>query len=76
MASLIRCTALAALPVGGLGEHKITLRLYGYETDDASLPETHTCTRELHLPNYSSAEVLKAKLLLALEHIEDGFLKA
>jgi len=76
LALLRWCTALAALPVDGLGEHKITLRLYGEEADDATLPETHTCTRELHLPNYSSAEVLQAKLLLALEHIEDGFLKA
>jgi len=76
LALLRWCTALAALPMDGLGEQKITLRLYGDEADDATLPETHTCTRELHLPNYSSAEVLQAKLLLAIEHIEDGFLKA
>ena len=41
----------------------------------ATLPETHTCTRELHLPNYSSVEVLRAKLATALEHIDDGFHK-
>ena len=40
-----------------------------------TLPETHTCTRELHLPNYSTAEVLRDKLLLALTHAADGFFR-
>jgi len=69
------CTALTALPVGGLRENKIRLRLYGPEEDDRTLPETHTCTRELHLPNYTSAATLRSKLLLALEHATDGFQK-
>ena len=69
------CTALTALPVGGLRENKIRLRLYGPDVDDATLPETHTCTRELHLPNYSNATTLRSKLLLALSHASDGFLK-
>lgn len=41
------CTALTVLPFGGLRDHKIRLRLYGQEVDDATLPETHTCTREV-----------------------------
>ena len=53
----------------------VVRRLYGQEADDATLPEIHTCTRELHLPNYSNARVLKTKLLLALEHATDGFQK-
>ena len=69
------CTALTALPVGGLRENKIRLRLYGPDEDDVTLPETHTCTRELHLPNYSSADTLGKKLLLALDHAADGFQK-
>lgn len=69
------CTSLTVLPLGGLREHKIRLRLYGPEPDDCSLPETHTCTRELHLPNYSGPSVLCTKLLLALEHADDGFHK-
>mmetsp|Transcript_50447 Transcript_50447/g.139696 ORF Transcript_50447/g.139696 Transcript_50447/m.139696 type:complete len:160 (-) Transcript_50447:100-579(-) len=69
------CTALTALPVGGLRENKIRLRLYGPDIDDHTLPETHTCTRELHLPNYSSAATLKDKLLLAVQHVADGFQK-
>ena len=63
------------LPFGGLRENKIQLRLYGVEVDDKTLPETHTCTRELHLPNYSNPAVLYAKLLRALEHASDGFHK-
>lgn len=51
------------------------MRLYGPEVDDSTLPETHTCTRELHLPNYSSAAILSEKLTLALQHIGDGFHK-
>jgi hypothetical protein len=101
------CTALAALPVGGLKQEPIKLKLYGPEPDDETLPETHTCTREvcarpracgtalcgradveadrhsrcrncaqLHLPNYSSVDVLRQKLLKALEHADDGFGKA
>ena len=41
------CTALTVLPFGGLRDHKIRLRLYGQEADDSTLPETHTCTREV-----------------------------
>ena len=33
----------------------------------------HTCTGELHLPPYASAEQLRERLLLALEHRGDGF---
>ena len=67
------CTALSALPAGGLRDARISLRLYGPEQDDETLPETHTCTREIHLPNYSSIEVLRQKLFLALQHVDDGF---
>jgi len=75
LALLQWCTALSALPIGGLREGKIALRLYGPEVDDSTLPETHTCTRELHLPNYPSAAILGEKLTLALQHIGDGFHK-
>ena len=74
LALLQWCTALGALPAGGL-EDKIRLRLYGPEPDDETLPETHTCTRELHLPNYSCPSVLREKLLLALSHGATGFYK-
>ena len=40
---------------------------------EESLPEVHTCARELHLPPYSSGELLREKLLMALDHLTDGF---
>jgi hypothetical protein len=41
------CTALTVLTFGGLRDNKIRLRLYGVEVDNETLPETHTCTREV-----------------------------
>jgi len=67
-------TALCALPLGGLGDNKIQLRLYR-DAEEGTLPETHTCTHELHIPDYPSREVLREKLLVALEHRDDGFQK-
>lgn len=64
-------TALGAMPCSGL-EPRITLRLVdGVDAD--SLPMTHTCSRELHMPPYTDAAVLRAKLLYALAYKGDGF---
>ena len=41
------CTALHALPIGGLKDDRVRIKLYGAEPDDSTLPETHTCTREV-----------------------------
>ena len=65
------CTALTALPCGGLKE-PIALRFWA-ERDADALPNVHTCTHELHLPPYASREQLRAKLLLAVAHGRDGF---
>lgn len=65
-------TALSALPLGGLRGNPIKLRLYPV-VGDGVLPETHTCTHELHLPAYSTKSLLRSKLLLALAHRNDGF---
>ena len=65
-------TALVALPGGGLQE-PIKIRLFP-DADEHTLPEAHTCTHELHIPDYSSREVLQQKLLMALDHRDDGFL--
>lgn len=40
---------------------------------DARLPRVQTCFHALYLPLYSSAAVLRQRLLLALEHRDDGF---
>ena len=69
------CTALTALPCGGLGDRKIHLCYYVGASDE-TLPEVHTCTRELHLPAYTSRQAMHRALCLALEHRLDGFHKA
>jgi len=65
------CTALTALPCGGLKD-PIILKLYE-GADENDLPNVHTCTHEVHLPPYASRAQLRAKLLLAVEHRHDGF---
>ncbi|CAF1110554.1 unnamed protein product [Adineta steineri] len=41
-------------------------------TDDIHLPVSHTCFNVLDLPSYSSKEVLKTKLIDAIQH-NQGF---
>lgn len=65
------CTALTALPCGGLKD-PIVVRLFE-GADDHDLPVVHTCTHELHLPAYTSRQTLQAKLMQAVEHRNDGF---
>ena len=66
------CTALTALPCGGLKD-QINLKLF-LGADEEDLPNVHTCTHELHLPAYRNREQLRTKLLQAVEHRHDGFL--
>jgi hypothetical protein len=66
------CTALTALPCGGLKE-PIVIDLF-VEANGDSLPEVHTCTQEVHLPPYLNREQLQEKLLRAIEHRHDGFM--
>ena len=37
------------------------------------LPTAHTCFNQLDLPNYSTAEELSAKLLIAIREGNEGF---
>ena len=71
MSFLQWCTGLVAIPCNGLRQ-KISLRVYQGATN-GSLPVVQTCTREILLPPYSSKEQLKQKLLLAIQHCNDGF---
>ena len=65
------CTSLSVLPCDGLRKR---IRLRHYEgADDATLPVTHTCTHEIHLPPYLSRARLEERLLMALDHRWDGF---
>ena len=40
--------------------------------EDERLPVAHTCSYEVELPDYSSAEPLREKLLRALQEMEGG----
>lgn len=64
-------TALRALPTNGL-HAQIKLKPY-HDATDADLPMVHTCTYEVHLPPYSSRDILIEKLRLAIAHRHDGF---
>jgi E3 ubiquitin-protein ligase TRIP12 len=43
-------------------------------TPDDYLPSASTCSHYLKLPEYSSKEVLKKKLLYSIENGHEGFL--
>ena len=70
---LLRRSLGARSASGGGLQEPIKLRLFP-DADEHTLPEAHTCTHELHIPDYSSREVLQQKLLMALDHRDDGFL--
>lgn len=57
-------------PLRGLGELNMIIMVQGL--DDTRLPSAHTCFNHLILPQYSSKEQLKTKLLKAIENHE-GF---
>ena len=47
------------------------LRNYRKENDDEKLPIGHTCGNSMDVPKYSSAEIMKKKLLMAI-HLCDA----
>ena len=66
-------TSRSTLPVNGLGQ-KVTL--IRRDTDGAPpdqwLPEAHTCSLEIALPDYSSSAALSEQLSRALEEMDAG----
>ena len=60
----------ARAPAGGLERQRFEIQKNG--EDDIRLPTTHTCFGILMLPQYSSYDVLKAKLSTAIQNYE-GF---
>lgn len=67
---LVFVTGTDRVPIGGLGNLKLTVERMCPDSDN--LPTSRTCSNLLLLPEYSSKNKLKTKLLLALEHRE-GF---
>jgi len=59
-------TASDRVPVGGMKNLQFTLQRNG--VDDKHLPTSYTCYGILLLPEYSSKEILREKLAMALEN--------
>lgn len=64
------CTGTDRVPVQGLGKIEFVISRNGPDSDQ--LPTSHTCFNHLLLPEYSSREKLKTKLLASIENSE-GF---
>ena len=67
---LFFCTGCDKAPINGLGAMKFFISRHG--DNDQLLPSVHTCFNHLLLPDYSSKEVLKEKLMKAI-HNSEGF---
>ena len=52
--------------MGGLGRLSLVIQREGSDSD--RLPSAHTCFNYLLLPEYSSMEKLRGRLLTAVEH--------
>jgi len=51
-----------------LSANDLTIQLVKYQIPDIMLPSSHTCFFTLDLPNYSSIDVLRNKLLYAINN--------
>ena len=63
---LLFITGSDRIPIGGISEVTITISRQG--PDSENLPTAHTCFNHLLIPEYSSEEKFKNKLLIALKH--------
>ncbi|GCB72635.1 hypothetical protein scyTo_0006395 [Scyliorhinus torazame] len=59
------------LPVGGIQNFQIAIINTRSSEPDSSYPRAYTCSRSLDLPNYSNIEILREKLLHAIESGEE-----
>lgn len=62
-------TGLRYLPLGGFErlERRITIAKFSRDYADMALPSAHTCVYQLNLPEYSDKEILRMKLIYAIE---------
>lgn len=61
------------LPIGGLESLSPRLTISKYSTEDIRLPSASTCYNLLHLPEYSSLEKTREKLMYVLSEGDDSF---
>jgi len=64
------CTGSDRVPIRGLSEIALTISKSG--NDDSKLPTSHTCFNHLLLPEYSSKQIMRQRLLTAIQNSE-GF---
>ena len=64
------CTGCDRAPINGLGSIKFYISKHG--DNDLFLPSVHTCFNHLLIPDYSSKEILREKLIKAINNSE-GF---
>lgn len=67
---LFFCTGCDRAPINGLGDLKFYVSKHG--NDDQLLPSVHTCFNHLLIPDYSSKDILREKLVKAI-HNSEGF---
>lgn len=63
---LLFITGSDRIPINGISDVTITISRQG--PDSENLPTAHTCFNHLLIPEYSSEEKFKKKLLIALNH--------
>lgn len=70
-------TGSQRLPVGGmkgLEPHMTVMKRTGEkENEDTDLPTTSTCTYLLKLPSYSTKDIMRSKLLMAITNCQESF---
>ncbi|KAI4884475.1 hypothetical protein NFI96_014103 [Prochilodus magdalenae] len=70
MKFLIFMYATKRLPIGGLSQRQLKLVKRDYVDSDERYPVAQTCFGILELPNYSSARILRERLIHAITHCE------
>merc|ERR1711977_393921 len=68
---LFFATGSDRVPINGLKSLQFCVQRSGSE--DTCLPSAHTCFNVIDLPEYSTRQVLRERLLVALEHGREGF---
>ncbi|ETO13559.1 hypothetical protein RFI_23811 [Reticulomyxa filosa] len=65
-------TGTSRMPLGGFASLP-GFQIHSSSQTDETLPSAHTCFNQLDLPTYSTKEVLKKKLSLAIRECSQGF---
>ncbi|EGR30732.1 ubiquitin- hect domain protein, putative [Ichthyophthirius multifiliis] len=68
---LFFATSSFKVPFGGFQNFQITIS--NKKLDKQSLPISHTCFKEIELPEYESKEIMKEKFQIALTEGQKGF---